>query len=41
MGTLVILAKKAPETLDHRGVWWAGVKTYDKVFAVAWVMLKG
>jgi protein-S-isoprenylcysteine O-methyltransferase Ste14 len=39
VGTLVVLAKRAPETLNYRGTWRAGVKTYDKVFAVAWVLL--
>ena len=39
ISTLFILAKKAPETLNHRGIWQAGVKTFDKVFAVAWLTL--
>jgi len=39
VGTLLILARKAPRTLDYRGTWQAGVKTYDKVFAAAWVVL--
>jgi protein-S-isoprenylcysteine O-methyltransferase Ste14 len=38
VGTLLALAKKAPKTLSRRGTWQAGVKTYDKVFAVAWVL---
>jgi protein-S-isoprenylcysteine O-methyltransferase Ste14 len=38
-GTLFVLAKRAPQTLSHRGTWQGGVKTYDKVFAVAWVIL--
>ena len=39
VGTLLALARKAPKTLYHRGTWRAGVKTYDKVFAIAWVVL--
>jgi len=38
-GTLLVLARRAPGTLHHRGTWQAGVKTYDKLFAVAWVIL--
>jgi protein-S-isoprenylcysteine O-methyltransferase Ste14 len=38
-GTLFILTKRAPETLNHRGTWQAGVKIFDKVFAVAWLTL--
>jgi len=40
VATLFILAKRAPETLNHRGgIWQAGVKTFDKVFAMAWLTL--
>jgi protein-S-isoprenylcysteine O-methyltransferase Ste14 len=35
----IILAKKAPETLNQRGVLHAGVKTFDKVFMAVWLAL--
>lgn len=38
-GTLFILAKRAPETLKQRGTWHVGVKTFDKVFMVCWLVL--
>jgi protein-S-isoprenylcysteine O-methyltransferase Ste14 len=38
-GTLITLAKRAPETLKQRGTWHAGVKTFDKVFLVGWLAL--
>lgn len=38
-GMLIMLAKRAPETLKQRGRWHAGVKTFDKVFAVSWLSL--
>jgi protein-S-isoprenylcysteine O-methyltransferase Ste14 len=37
--TLLVLARKAPKTLNQRGVWQDGVKPYDKIFALAWVIL--
>lgn len=37
--TLIILAKKAPETLKQRGAWHAGVKAFDKAFMVGWLAL--
>jgi protein-S-isoprenylcysteine O-methyltransferase Ste14 len=38
-GTLIVLAKRAPETLQQRGRLHVGVKTFDKVFAVCWLSL--
>jgi len=38
-GTLLVLAKCAPETLDHRGSWRRGVKPFDRLFAVAWLVV--
>ena len=38
-GTLITLAKRAPETLKQRGTWHVGVKTFDKVFMVCWLAL--
>ena len=38
-GTLIILAKRAPETLQQRGKLHVGVKTFDKAFAVCWLSL--
>jgi len=38
-GTLITLAKRAPETLKQRGTWHAGVKAFDKVFIVCWLAL--
>ena len=37
--TLMILARKAPETLKRRGALHTGVKTFDKVFAAGWLAL--
>jgi protein-S-isoprenylcysteine O-methyltransferase Ste14 len=37
--TLMILARKAPETLKQRGALHTGVKTFDKVFAAGWLAL--
>ena len=37
--TLIILARRAPETLKQRGALHAGVKTFDKVFAAGWLAL--
>ena len=37
--TLMILARKAPETLNQRGTLHASVKTFDKVFAGVWLAL--
>lgn len=37
--TLIILAKKAPETLNQRGTTHPGVKTFDKVFNIAWLVI--
>ncbi len=37
--TLYLLAKKAPQTLYYRGVWSSGIKSYEKVFAIAWLVL--
>ena len=39
IATLVILATKAPETLAQRGTQHAGVKGFDRVFGVLWVVL--
>ena len=36
---LIIYAIKAPEMLRQRGVSHKGVKTYDKVFLVVWLLL--
>jgi protein-S-isoprenylcysteine O-methyltransferase Ste14 len=38
-GTLIILAKRAPETLRQRGARQVGVKTFDIAFAVCWLSL--
>ena len=38
-GTLIILVKRAPETLQQRGKLHVGVKTFDKAFAVCWLSL--
>jgi protein-S-isoprenylcysteine O-methyltransferase Ste14 len=38
-GSLFILARKSPETLNQRGTRHGGVKTFDKVFAAAWLAL--
>jgi len=37
--TLIILARRAPETLKQRGALHAGVKTFDKIFAAVWLAL--
>jgi len=37
--TLIILARRAPETLNQRGALHAGVKTFDKIFMVVWLAL--
>ena len=37
--TLIILAKRAPETLKQRGMWHVDVKTFDKAFMVCWLVL--
>lgn len=31
-GSLIILAKRAPEMLNQRGTWHNGVKPFDKAF---------
>ncbi len=36
---LFLLVRKAPDMLNERGRLHAGVKTFDKVFAVAWLAL--
>jgi protein-S-isoprenylcysteine O-methyltransferase Ste14 len=36
---LIILVKKAPETLNQRGTLHKGVKTFDKVFFAVWIAL--
>jgi protein-S-isoprenylcysteine O-methyltransferase Ste14 len=36
---LIIYAIKAPEMLEQRGASHKGVKTYDKVFLVVWLLL--
>jgi protein-S-isoprenylcysteine O-methyltransferase Ste14 len=38
-GTLIVLAKRAPETLRQRGMRHVGVKTFDKAFMVCWLCL--
>lgn len=37
--SLALLASLAPETLNRRGTLGAGVKSYDKVFALCWLVL--
>jgi len=37
--TLIVLARRAPETLNQRGALHAGVKTFDKVFMAVWLVL--
>ena len=37
--TLIILVRRAPETLNQRGALHTGVKTFDKVFAAVWLAL--
>jgi hypothetical protein len=37
--TLIILARRAPETIKERGKRHAGVKTFDKAFMVCWLAL--
>jgi protein-S-isoprenylcysteine O-methyltransferase Ste14 len=37
--SLIILAKRAPETLNQRGTWHVGVKAFDRVFIVCWLAL--
>jgi protein-S-isoprenylcysteine O-methyltransferase Ste14 len=37
--TLIILARKVPETLNRRGALQVGVKTFDKVFVAVWLAL--
>jgi hypothetical protein len=39
VATLIILARQAPETLAQRGAQHAGVKGFDRVFAVSWLAL--
>jgi protein-S-isoprenylcysteine O-methyltransferase Ste14 len=39
IGTLVILARIAPETIRQRGAGHSGVKGFDKAFAGAWLLL--
>ncbi|MHC4569119.1 MAG: hypothetical protein ACYTE3_25590, partial [Planctomycetota bacterium] len=36
---LGFLAVRAPETLNHRGTSHVGVKPFDRVFMVAWLIL--
>jgi hypothetical protein len=38
-GMLIVLARHAPETLNQRGTWHAGIKTFDKLFVVCWVLI--
>jgi protein-S-isoprenylcysteine O-methyltransferase Ste14 len=38
-GTLMVLAKYAPETLNQRGTWHAGVKSFDKLFIICWLLI--
>jgi protein-S-isoprenylcysteine O-methyltransferase Ste14 len=37
--SLALLAARAPETLNQRGSEHAGVKSFDRVFAVLWLIL--
>lgn len=37
--SLALLVRRAPETLNQRGVSHSGVKPFDIVFAVAWLIL--
>ncbi|HBZ68415.1 MAG TPA: isoprenylcysteine carboxyl methyltransferase [Deltaproteobacteria bacterium] len=37
IGTLCLLAARAPETLNQRGARHSGIKSFDKVFAVLWL----
>jgi protein-S-isoprenylcysteine O-methyltransferase Ste14 len=38
-GTLAILARRAPETLNQRGASHTGVKAFEKVFVVVWLVI--
>ncbi len=38
-GTLIIMAKRAPEMLNQRGTRHAGVKTFDKAFIGLWLAI--
>lgn len=38
IGTLMALARWAPETLHQRGTRHAGVKAFERLFAVAWLI---
>ncbi|MBA3037608.1 MAG: isoprenylcysteine carboxylmethyltransferase family protein [Desulfobacterium sp.] len=37
---LVILAQRVPETLNHRGTSHSGVKTFDKLFTLCWMVIQ-
>ena len=37
--TLLLLALRAPETLNQRGGFGSGVKSFDRVFALLWLLL--
>jgi protein-S-isoprenylcysteine O-methyltransferase Ste14 len=39
IGTLIVLAKRAPETLNQRGTWHAGVKIFEKLFIFCWLLI--
>ncbi len=39
IGTLSFLAARAPETLNQRGIGHSGIKSFDKIFAVLWLVL--
>jgi protein-S-isoprenylcysteine O-methyltransferase Ste14 len=36
--SLVLLVSRAPETLNQRGIGHSGIKWFDKVFAVLWLV---
>ncbi len=37
--TLMVLAERAPETLNQRGTWHAGVKPFEKLFIFCWLLV--
>ena len=39
VATLAVLARRAPETLNQRGATHTGVKAFDKVFVVVWLVI--
>jgi protein-S-isoprenylcysteine O-methyltransferase Ste14 len=37
--SLAVLASRAPETLNQRGAGHSGIKTFDRVFVIVWLVL--